>query len=383
MLITCCALIIIISLLFLEAYVVKKRIGRIQLRIHVNGTRGKSSVTEYIAAGLRSEKNVLAKITGIKPTIIYPDGNIKIIRRNGRARVKEQFNMVNLASKLSADSLVLECMSILPELQKLESRVLSPHIYIITNIRDDHREEMGASLIEQAEAICSAIPYNSTVLTSEVHFFPLIDRYAKGRNSKVFMVNNLEEKYSSLLPDGAFSINIALALAACRTAGVNEDSAFNNILEVIKNKPHPLIEFSVNEQKIRFADGFAVNDVPSAEDFIKYWTDKFEDVEEILLILNTRNDRPVRSIQFTQWISSLKTISMIIITGTHVPRTRREIIKSGFDKNKIISWKKSEVSNSLKSLSKLVTKNALVFGLGNIAGDGFCILESLSKSKDK
>jgi len=83
MLITYCALIIAIILLSFEAYVVKKRVRRILLRIHVNGTRGKSSVTEYIAAGLRPEKKVLAKITGIKPTIIYPDGKHRLSRVSG------------------------------------------------------------------------------------------------------------------------------------------------------------------------------------------------------------------------------------------------------------------------------------------------------------
>jgi len=381
MLITICALVIAISLLSVEEFVVKKHIGRIQLRIHVNGTRGKSSVTEYIAAGLRTQKKVLAKITGIKPTIIYPDGKHEIIKRNGRARVQEQFNIANLASKLFVNSLVLECMSILPELQKLESRLLSPHIYIITNIRDDHSEEMGATLLEQAEAICSAIPSNCIVLTSEEHFYPLINKYALKKNSEVIMINSLNEKYSSIVPEGTFSINIALALETCRLAGVTEDSAINNILEVIKNKPNPLIEFSTNKKKIRFVDGFAVNDVPSAEDFIKYWKNKFVDIEEVYIILNTRNDRPIRSLQFARWIGSLKSISKVIITGTHIPRTRKEIVKSGFDKNKIYSWKNSQVNSSLNSLNEIVGKNALVFGLGNIAGDGFVILESLYKSK--
>jgi gamma-polyglutamate synthase len=381
MLITVCALIIILTLLFFEASVLKKRVANIQLRVHVNGTRGKSSVTEYIAAGLRIEKNVLAKITGIKPTVIYPDGKSKIINRNGRARVKEQFDMVHLAAKLSADSLVLECMSILPELQKLESKVLSPHVYIITNIREDHLEEMGASLMEQAEAICSAIPHNSIVITSEESIIPEITKIAAARNSKILLIKSLDEKYSSLIPRGAFSINIAIALEVCRIAGVDLDKAFMNILELIKNKPFPLIEFLANEKKIRFIDGFAVNDVPSAKKFIGHWIDRYEDVEEILLILNTRNDRPLRSKLFAEWIGSLNNVSKVILTGTHIPRTRKEIIKSGFDKNKIYSWKKSDISNSLKSLDKITYKNALIFGLGNIAGDGFIILESLNNSK--
>ena len=380
MLITSCALIIVISLLTLESFIVKKRVSGITLRIHVNGTRGKSSVTEYIAAGLSNDKKVLAKITGIKPTIIYPGGTNEVIKRNGRARVQEQFKLVHLASKLKADALVLECMSILPELQKLESKVLSPHIYIITNIRDDHQEEMGNSLLEQAEAICSAIPYNATVLTSEEHFLPLINKYAKSRNSKVVSINSLDEKYSSLAPEGIFIPNIAIAMAACIYAGVNADLAFNNILKLINKKPAPFIKLKVNDKQIIFINGFAVNDVPSVDDFQMKWNKKFMDAEELILILNTRNDRPLRSVQFAQWIGSLNSVSKVILSGTHIPRTKKEIIKSGFDKNKIFTWNKSQVTNPLQSLDKIVSKNSIVFGFGNIAGDGFSILDSLYNS---
>jgi len=47
----------------------------IPVRIHVNGTRGKSSITRLIAAGLRAgERRVVAKTTGTKPRIILEDG---------------------------------------------------------------------------------------------------------------------------------------------------------------------------------------------------------------------------------------------------------------------------------------------------------------------
>jgi gamma-polyglutamate synthase len=382
MLITIIGFAFVIAMLSVEALIVKKRVRNIHLRIHVNGTRGKSSVSEYIAAGLRTNKNVLCKVTGVKPTIIYPDGKKEIIKRKGRARVKEQFEMVRLASKLHVDALVLECMSILPELQIVESRNLTPQIYVITNIRDDHREEMGVALDEQAKAICSAIPRNTTVLTSEDKFLPLIKQYSRKKNCNLISVNKLDPEYLSRIPDGIFDVNIALALEACAIAGIDKETAFANILNAINNNPVPMLEFLDKNKSIRFVDGFAVNDVPSARGFLQYWKNKFDEPEELLVILNTRNDRPLRSVQFAEWLGKEESLSKIILTGTHIPRTRREILSAGYNKDNVYIWNGSDIKNSLASLQKIITKNSLVFGFGNIAGDGFLILDSLYNAQE-
>jgi len=161
MLIISIILILVLSLLIIEKRMILKSIRYMSLRIHVNGTRGKSSVTEYVAAGiLSSRQEVMAKVTGIIPAIIH-NGVPRIIDRHGIARVQEQINTLISAFREKVEIMVMECMSIAPELQKLEGSVFQPHIYVITNIRDDHREEMGMNVESQAEAI--AMQYQRTV----------------------------------------------------------------------------------------------------------------------------------------------------------------------------------------------------------------------------
>jgi len=46
---------IALGLLIIERKVISTSVLALQLRIHVNGTRGKSSVTKYIAAGLSTQ----------------------------------------------------------------------------------------------------------------------------------------------------------------------------------------------------------------------------------------------------------------------------------------------------------------------------------------
>ena len=50
-------------------------LSEIPIRVHVNGTRGKSSVTRLIAAGLRAGgKRTFAKTTGTAPRVIDSEG---------------------------------------------------------------------------------------------------------------------------------------------------------------------------------------------------------------------------------------------------------------------------------------------------------------------
>jgi len=68
-----------------------KNVLSIPIRIHINGTRGKSSVTRLIAAGLREGGKVtVAKTTGTLPRVILPDGREAAILRLMGANIIEQ-----------------------------------------------------------------------------------------------------------------------------------------------------------------------------------------------------------------------------------------------------------------------------------------------------
>ena len=80
-------LILILAMLLLLRLVweaVRARRDRKALRhvIYVNGTRGKSTVTRMIAAGLTAGgQRVLCKTTGTLPIAIHPDGRQELIER--------------------------------------------------------------------------------------------------------------------------------------------------------------------------------------------------------------------------------------------------------------------------------------------------------------
>ena len=93
------------SLGILESYLHRRRLNNIPIRIHVNGTRGKSGVTRLIAAGLRAGGiRTCAKTTGTLARMIFPDGSEYPVFRPSRANVKEQLRVVRAASRCRAEA---------------------------------------------------------------------------------------------------------------------------------------------------------------------------------------------------------------------------------------------------------------------------------------
>lgn len=378
MLIAACILVVILGMLMIEKSAVQRGVRNLQLRIHVNGTRGKSSVTEYIAAGmLNTRPEVMAKITGIIPKIIH-NGKEHTIRRNGGARVQEQFNVIRYAAEKGVNSLILECMSIDPELQRMESRIYNPHIYVITNIKDDHREEMGKNVEEQADAICQAIPEKCTVITNEIHFLDKIREYASFKGSQVIVPGLSEHESLETLPFGVFPENIELALTVCDVAGADRHLTREGILKYVQSRESPLSTVHHDAREIFFLNAFAVNDVESTAFFIQHWKEKIGYQGRISLVLNTRADRPIRTDLFAGWVAKgILAFENIIVTGDHAMRAKYSLVKAGFDKKKLYVWRARQLENLKEHLFQIAEDGSLVVGIGNIGGDGFNILNKL------
>ena len=98
-----------------------RRRSQIKVRVHVNGTRGKSSVTRLIAAGLRqSGIRTVAKSTGTTPAIIYPDGSEKtILRRGEKGNILEHMLLFREAAACGAEVVVAECNALQANMQKI------------------------------------------------------------------------------------------------------------------------------------------------------------------------------------------------------------------------------------------------------------------------
>jgi len=111
----------------------RSALRRIPIRIHVNGTRGKSSVTRLIAAMLRAHGiPTVAKTTGTTSRLILPDGSECPIPRDGPPNIKELITTMRRAAALGARAVVFECMAVSPDLQGVaERRIVRPTITVV------------------------------------------------------------------------------------------------------------------------------------------------------------------------------------------------------------------------------------------------------------
>jgi poly-gamma-glutamate synthase PgsB/CapB len=194
-----------------------RNIRSIPHRIHVNGSRGKSSVTRLIGAVLRvSGKITVAKTTGTAPRFITPDGAEFPVFRPGKPNIIEQLRIVSHARKHGAEALAIECMAITPEyIGILEDKIIKSTIGVMTNVREDHLDVMGPTIYDVAANMARSFPKNGIAFTAEKKWFTVLEKVAKKRNTKLLQV--LEETVSDEDMEGFSYIehkeNVAIALA--------------------------------------------------------------------------------------------------------------------------------------------------------------------------
>lgn len=362
----------------------RRGLRRIPIRIHVNGTRGKSSVTRLIAAGLREGGIVTcAKTTGTLPRMIFPDGSEYPVFRPAGANVIEQVRIVSAAAACNAQALVLECMALMPHLQSIsEFKLVRATHGVITNAREDHLEVMGPQEIDVALALAGMTPVRGKLFSAEQRHLDVFRMAAHDRESELIAVG--PDEIAGVGPDemAHFSYvehpeNVALALRVCLDLGVDRQTALRGMWKASPDAgamtTHELRFFG--ERRIWFVNGFAANDPESTEYIWNLALDRFSDVDKHIAIFNCRADRPERSQQLgaacTRWRPADHYV--LIGSGTHI--FARAACKHGLDFSRIILAEHQPVSEIFERVVALAGKSGLVMGMGNIGGPGLDLVQ--------
>lgn len=350
-------------------------LNQIALRIHVNGTRGKSSVTRLISAGLRSNgRRVFAKTTGTKARMIYVDGREVPVMRVGRPNIIEQVKIVAEAARQGADVFVTECMGVQPHLQLLlESQFIRSHIGVITNIRADHLDNMGPTLTDVAQAVSNTIPRNGKLFTAEKNYLNVIRRRAEQVGTEV-----IEADPASISADDmrGFSYlehkdNVALALEVLGHLGLDR---YHAIAAMQSAEPDPGVvkrfELEIHGKAIEFVNAFAAND-PDSFLVIRDMLEIHQEPGKTLIILvNSRKDRIQRAEQLGEFITSQLDADFFLITGEYTKPLVARAIACGMPHNKIEDLGGRSIEAVFNSIVSLSTERTLVFGIGNMVGFG-------------
>ncbi|MGE8720818.1 poly-gamma-glutamate synthase PgsB [Leptospira terpstrae] len=347
-------------------------------RIHINGTRGKSSVTRLIRAGLSaSGMSVFAKTTGTMARMVFPDGSEESISRFGKPSILEQIKILKNAERKGAEIVVLECMALEPRYQwASEGQILKSDIGVITNIREDHLEVMGPSLVDVAKSLLSTCPINGTLIVGPSEFESLIVKVCEDRKSKSLIIK--EDSVQTITDEemAKFSYwehkeNVYLALQVCELLGVNRKIALEAMWKVNPD-PGALSVSPIHffGKEFIYANAMAANDPDSTKLIWSSVIERYPQHNKRYILFHTREDRPERSRQLAKEFANWEGYEAVILIGSSTSLAFKYLKKYSKKDIPIFVWEHLSLDGIFESLLSILPKQSLVFGIGNIVGLG-------------
>ena len=374
-------LFILIGLGLVESHFHRLSLAQLPIRIHVNGSRGKSSVTRLIAAGLRAGGlKTLAKTTGTAPRIIDEKGKDRIIHRLRDASIGEQVRLLRKFAKKKPDAVVLECMAVNPQYQWVsEQKMIQSTVSVITNVRPDHLDEMGTTLHDNAMSLSNTIPFNGKLVTSEKEMDSVLKQVTEKRNTEFNQVeaDEVTPEYMGRFPYLEHIDNVALALKVCTLSGVDEKIALDGMIEA-QPDPGATIIWKLNFSGTHnyFVNLFAANDPTSTYSVFKELESRIGDMP-LCFFLNTRSDRRHRTSQMLDLVFNKIKPAMLIVRGEKLPAQLDKYQKENpAIKTLQLSYKSGimEISQTFATL-----EGYYIVGIGNMVGWGEQFIQDLKK----
>ncbi len=365
-----------------ESYFHGRRLRQIPTRVHVNGTRGKSSVARLIAAGLReSGLRTCCKTTGTLPQMILPDGTEFPVFRPAGANVIEQIRIVDAAVEFGAQALVMECMALIPYLQYLSEKKLVRATHgVITNAREDHLDVMGPGEKDVALALAGMTPYGAKMFTAERDHVDIFRRVAEDRGTELIGITDEDVEAITPLDLAGFPYvehaeNVALSLRVCSDLGADRATALRGMWAA-KPDTGAMVAHEMNffGREIFFVNGFAANDPESTERIWRMALERYPDVKRRIAVFNCRADRPDRSAQLGRVVAQWPQADYYLLIGTGTFMFARQAVKAGIDGLKLVFAEERKADEIFERIIELSAGSALVMGMANIGGVGLDVV---------
>ena len=367
--------ILIITFIVIEKVLHERRLNRIPMRIHVNGIRGKTSVTQLVAAMLRKAGiRTLAKTTGNEPVLIYPDGHEEIISRRGPPRIQEQIQFIKKAAKLNVGAVVAECMALDPQLQLVsEEQMIKSTLGVITNVRPDHLEVMGWDLDDIAESLSQSIPRDGILVTGDPKYFTYFKSRAAEKNTKTYLAEDIKDfsPQKNRKKGYIFRENYLIAKKVCSLLGASPSVVHNKSCDSFfdRRDSGTIIVRNVNNT-LYFIDAFSANDIDSTRIIQRIALNEKKCPRPYIALLNNRADRPLRMLSFVSYLSQEPTYNYIMLIGDNQRMAKRYFRREGKKENIIILESRNSEKLIQEIYHKLSTRTFTMVGMGNYKGLG-------------
>jgi poly-gamma-glutamate synthase PgsB/CapB len=372
------ALIILAAILGLREYFSHQaRIVSIPIRIHINGTRGKSSVTRLIGAGLRAGGiSTITKVTGTFPRLILEDGTETFIHRKSDANIIEQLSIVKFAALRKTKALVMECMALQPQYQTItEKQMVRSNVSVITNVRLDHTDVMGYTLMEIADTIGRTIARNEHFFTAESIIPDKLLEIANHQNAVSHIVDSrlVTQEEMKNFRYIEHRDNVALALAVCEHLNVDRQTALKGMYTTIPDAGAlRCLVVEAFKKKILFYNAFAANDPDSSYMVWHKIRDEGGFEGSQIVLLNTRQDRLDRARQLADMIGKklVDELDFLILIGQSTEVVEYLATNAGLPGRKIINLGWTTPAKVFEKVLSVTVDKSTVVAMGNMGGMG-------------
>jgi poly-gamma-glutamate synthase PgsB/CapB len=360
-----------------ESVAHRRRVGRLAYRVHVNGIRGKSTVTRIIAGMLREGGYVtIGKATGTQAVVINREGLDEVIERKAAPTILEQIEVSKKYVDDSVDALVIECMALKPQYQYTsEKMIVRSNIGVLTNVREDHQDVMGETLPEIARSLLQTCPWNGVLVTAETNpdITPIIDEVAASRGSTVIYADPewVSDEDLERFDYIAFKENVAIAVAIADMIGIPRDVAMRGMVEA---PPDPGVlrmkELLILGKRVTWANLFAVNDRESMSVAMEKLVPFIGETTTTVGILNNRTDRERRAIQFADVAVEDLDFQYLVTFGAFEGLVTDRLVSNGYPLDRILNLGDTTsppVEHIVdRMIGRMPTDHVLVVGFVNI-----------------
>jgi poly-gamma-glutamate synthase PgsB/CapB len=327
-------------------------------------------------------QRVAGKTTGTSPRLFFWDRAEEepIIRSLQGANISEQKVIVRKVARRSVDAFVTECMAVNPVYQDVfQERFVQANITVITNVMEDHLDVMGPTVDQIAEAFGKTIPKNGYLVIPPNAYESYFRRIANSRNTEVIIAEPeaIDESYLAQFPYMMFAENAAFGLAVAKILGIEKEVALRGMLHAPVD-PGAMRVHSFGQEAVPsfFFNGFAANDPTST---INIWQ-KIEAQDypqnNKVVLMNCREDRVDRTIQFAEEVLPKLEAHKLILTGKSVSPAVQAYEEGKLSVDELINLENQDTEKVMDMISQL-EPGSIVFGIGNIHGGGQEIADAI------
>lgn len=365
----------------------RSRLAAIPLRISVNGSRGKSTVTRLATGALSAAGwRTLGKTTGTEARLIrgWDGGEVPVRRRPEGPNVGEQLGVVREAATHRVEALVAECMAITPEYQRVfHDELVDVNVLVLTNALADHLEEMGPTTADVAEVFGESIPAGGVVVIAPGPHRQRLRRAARRRGAAVI------EADPSEVPDEVlqgfehlvFAEHVALVLALTRYLGIPKAIALRGMRQA---SPDPfatrLVGVGDPEEPALLVNAFGANDPTSTLGVWQHVAALGHPSEGLVVVMNGRADRVPRTRQFAREVLPHLPIDTLVIAGRATGAVQDAVREGVVGAREVFDATGLGADPILRFLDPLL-RARVVLCVGNLHGGGAEIVAGLEQRR--